>query len=63
MYIYELYQITVKTLPENVAPIFHDALYGENLAKIRENPYVSQKLQYLQITFLLPTFAWKVLES
>ena len=52
MYSYELHQVTVKKPPENDASAFYDALYAENLAKIRENPYFSQKSRYLKITFL-----------
>ena len=62
MYSFKLHQVTAEKPPENAASAFYAALYAENCAKIRENPYFSQKSLYLKNTFLLYTFASKVLE-
>ena len=51
MYSIELHQVTVKKSPENATSAFYDALYAKNWAKIRENPYFSQKSRYLKTTF------------
>ena len=63
VYSFKLHQVTAKKPLENATSEFYGALYAENWAKIRENPYFSQKSRYLKNTIFLSTFARKVLES